>query len=149
MNKQLLAWAAGFIDGEGTISFNKQTGKYRHASYAIKLSAVNTYKPSLKRLQSLFGGSICAMHTGKELYGTKWKPSFCWALGAKASETALCLLKPFIFIKRKQLHLALQARTIVRCRALNRRGCRLTQQDIKKSESYLIKFRCLNKKGLG
>ena len=147
MNSNLLAWAAGFIDGEGTISMYARYD--RTIGYAIKLGAVNTYLPSLQRLQLMFGGSIQPSRSKDCVYAQNWKPAFHWSLGPKASEQALKQLRSYIFIKRPQLELALEARRLVRPRSENGAGCKLTQQEIKKSEKMVQKFRQLNKKGKG
>ena len=149
MNKALLAWAAGFIDGEGTISmYRGNRGKSRADDYFIKLCAVNTYLPSLERLQLMFGGSIQSSRSKDCPYGQDWKPAFNWSLGPKATEVTLKLLRPYIFIKRSQLELALGARSLVK-----KQGCgpgyKRSQQEIKKAEHFIKKFRNLNKKGKG
>jgi hypothetical protein len=53
-----LAWAAGFIDGEGTISVYSRAD--RVGEFKVLLQAVNTNRTALDRLQSMFGGQPAA-----------------------------------------------------------------------------------------
>ena len=137
-----LAWAAGFIDGEGTISMYTKAHKPYRPGYSIRLSVVNTYLPSLERLQVMFGGSIQPLHSEERSYGENWKPSFFWSCGAKATEAALTQLLPHLFVKRPQAELALEARSLV-----GSKGEERSEKKIEQLESTLQRFRELNRKG--
>lgn len=60
MNREELAWAAGFFDGEGCThvhNIRRKTGKhYKYA--AISVGQTDESRESLLRLQALFGGTI-------------------------------------------------------------------------------------------
>jgi hypothetical protein len=49
-------WAAGFLDGEGSFSFQGRTPRSHGKS--LKISAKQKYPPSLEKLKRLFGGGI-------------------------------------------------------------------------------------------
>jgi hypothetical protein len=65
-----LAWAAGFIDGDGSITFscNPQTGLCR-----VQLSVTQKDRQALLILQELFGGNI--YHHGKDNKYWQWYPT--------------------------------------------------------------------------
>ena len=112
MNDQLmLAWAAGFIDGEGSILFTRRSGRTR--DFSMKLQAVNTNIKSLERLKDLFGGSIHSLHNEKKAYGKNWKPSWIWSCSHRKAEETIRALLPFLLIKREQADLALLTRNYV------------------------------------
>lgn len=137
-HNELLAWAAGFIDGEGTISMYKRTD--RRQEFRVRMSVVNTHKQSLERLQALFGGSIKPLHKDTPL--RNWKPSFTWVIGERLAEAAIIQVLPYLFVKRPQAELALEARQHV-----GPAGQRRSDSQIQRMEMFLQAFRRLNKKG--
>lgn len=51
-----LAWAAGFLEGEGTFRFNSHTAKRPHSG-SPTITAAQKDPESLYRLQAIFGGN--------------------------------------------------------------------------------------------
>lgn len=86
--ENLLAWAAGLFDGEGTIySFNRR----------IRASIHMTDLDILETFQSNFGGTIRLQKKQKEHHKKSWR----WSL--QASEEAVVFLKdilPFLHARR-------------------------------------------------
>lgn len=139
--QQALIWAAGFIDGEGTISMYERPGYDKIPEIFIKIQAVNTQKRALSRLYTLFGGSIQSVH---KLDERNWKPSFCWSATHYIAENAIRELYPFLLLKRPQAKLALEARTYVRPAGTYYRR---SESHILALSKLLKKFRKLNHKG--
>lgn len=137
-HSELLAWAAGFVDGEGCISLYER--KDRKTGYYIKLHVANTNKASLERLQALFGGSIQYIQRGSP--ERNWKPSFAWIVSHVKAHNALVELLPYLFVKKKQAELAVQARESV-----GPVGVAVTDEHRTKLNSLLQEFRSLNMKG--
>ncbi len=135
---ELLAWAAGFIDGEGTISLYKRTD--RKNEFTVRLSVVNTKIIALERLQAMFGGSIHPMY--KENDRRNWKSSFIWVCSHKGAHDAIARLEPYLLLKHEQALLALQARSNI-----GSVGPRISESAVKALDEILLKFRVLNKKG--
>lgn len=82
-----LAWAAGFLEGEG------------HFRPRSQITAVQVDMEPLNRLLALFGGSI-RQHT-KEGNEEGWRASHCWcASGARARGVALTLF-PLMSVRRQ------------------------------------------------
>ena len=135
---ELLAWAAGFVDGEGTINLYRRTDRNRE--FRVSMSVVNTRKDSLERLQALFGGSIQNLH--KDTPNRNWKPSFIWFVSHQKARAAIAQLLPYLFIKLPQAQLALEAQT-----CFGRAGHSSSEETVERLSTFLIEFRRLNKKG--
>ena len=71
-----LAWAAGFIDGDGVISMYKRADRPVN-EYRVVVRAMNTNRLALDKLKGMFGGSVHVMTKASNTHG--WKPSFYWA----------------------------------------------------------------------
>lgn len=136
-----LAWAAGFIDGEGTISLYGRSDRLRE--YRVTVTAVNTNRIALDRLRAMFGGTVHLMH--KDTPGRNWKPSFYWAISYGKAAEAIKLLLPFLLLKRPQAELALEARTHVGCES----GRKRSESRMQALQAICNRFRSLNRKGKG
>lgn len=86
-----LAWAAGFLDGEGHFGLRGADG-----SPFVEAAQVRTRAP-LDRLQVLFGGSI---RCGRSAW--RWKLE-----GRPAVQLALPLLYPYLCVKQEEAHAVL------------------------------------------
>lgn len=90
-----LAYAAGFVDGEGSIGFYSST---------VRLTVVNTNLPVLRWFQRLFGGSI----TAKRARSSQHRRAFHWVVAGARARAALAALIPHLREKRPQARLALR-----------------------------------------
>ena len=97
------AYAAGFVDGEGTISIVKAgvTKNRRTPEYVLKVTVVNTYLPILDEFQSAYGGSI------SERKGIN-KPVFAWNVSGVRAAECLRTLQPLLQEKRNRAWLGLE-----------------------------------------
>lgn len=83
-----VAWAAGFLDGEGHFGIGRGGRGGRHLRVVLEAAQVATREP-LDRLQRLFGGNV---REGK----SAWR----WTLsGRDAVLTALLVLCPLLSVK--------------------------------------------------
>lgn len=102
-----LAWAAGFLDGEGCIQISKAPPRLKSGNisprYMLILSAKNTKLEPILRLKSLFGGRI----TPKQEKGNK-KLIYLWEITGTQMHQALEQLLPYLSCKYEQAHLALE-----------------------------------------
>ena len=67
-----LAWAAGFIDGDGHITVQNRTTKHKDKVYTgqyLRVGASQAALPPLEELQRLFGGSIRPKNSGPNREG--------------------------------------------------------------------------------
>lgn len=102
MNELDLAWAAGFIDGEGYCGFQRYSNK---RGCRINLAVVQIVKAPLDKLASMFGGSVNGpySHKNKPHHTPFWR----WEIqGARAAGT-LELMKPYFMVKWPQIEKAI------------------------------------------
>jgi hypothetical protein len=100
-----LAWAAGFIDGEGCINITKRYAKYNNGGklyHSISLSANQISKEPLLKLQEMFGGKVRAVKP----VGNR-RPSFAWIIYTKAARDALALMLPYLKVKNTETNMVL------------------------------------------
>lgn len=99
MNDTDLAWAAGFIDGEGCISI-RTSGNY----YGCVLTVVQKFPSPLLKLQTMFGGSIAARDKGA---------AYQWRITSNPKVIeVLTLLYPYLLVKKPQAKLVLEDFTL-------------------------------------
>ncbi len=90
MSELDIAWAAGFIDGDGCFS-SSNTGVF--------IRVAHTHKPTLDFLQKTFGGTLHEHNHGRPAH---YKRVWRWAVwGDTAKEVALQLL-PYLKEKKEQ-----------------------------------------------
>jgi hypothetical protein len=88
-----IAWAAGFLEGEGSFTWQ---GKY------FKISAVQVDNEPLRRLLRYFGGSI-REESGRRAGGDSYQrqPSFRWTLCGNAALEVGSTLRPWLSARRQ------------------------------------------------
>jgi hypothetical protein len=102
-----LAWAAGFIDGEGCINIaHKSTisrygKKYNYYSLAVMVGQI-TPEPLLK-LKEMFGG-----HIRGPIIKENRRPSFMWSISSRNSADMLQKLLPYLIVKKSEALNALE-----------------------------------------
>lgn len=88
-----LAWAAGFIDGEGCFLFQKNCP-------TLKVS--NTHLPTLVWLRDRFAGFIYNKGGNDPAH---WRPRFTWVLSGKKAVPVIESIRPYLREKREQADL--------------------------------------------
>lgn len=107
INDLSCAWAAGFIDGDGSISFLKTK---QYGTFKGRMRAYNTHKSALETLQNLFGGTIVQVRQGSE--DNHRQNLYIWdKCGKKDLIPLLEKLIPFFIIKKDRAVLLLGAYT--------------------------------------
>ena len=123
----LYAYAAGIIDGEGSIGLNRITGEKRRARYTMRvvIGITDPYLPLF--FQESFGGNIWV----EKKQNPKHKDCWFWCLSAKKAVPFLTEILPYLHIKRPQAELALrwQARKKLRHTPLTDREMALEEAD--------------------
>jgi hypothetical protein len=99
-----LAWAAGFLDGEGNFrvqSTSRTRGSLSNARLVLWASACQTVEEPLLRLQRLFGGSVVARTPTLTQLGVK--PLWEWRVsGLERVQAAIVAMWPYFSVKRQQ-----------------------------------------------
>lgn len=108
MKKEILAYTAGLLDGEGSIGIvvmnPSAKNRYKLPFHQLHVHVVNTNKEVLDWLKDTFGGSIC-VHDKKSKSDT-----WTWQIYTKNAKKFLELIYPYLKIKRKQARLAIEFR---------------------------------------
>jgi hypothetical protein len=129
------AWAAGFLDGEG--SFTIRSGN--HGTFTLVVEAGQIDPRPLLKLREMFGGSV--------RLAPRYKPSrdiYYYNIGAKICADMLTVIRPFLVVKGEQADLLLQLRALMEANVT--RGP-LTVQDITDRVALKARITELNKRG--
>ena len=106
-----LAWAAGFMDGDGFITIQNRKSVVNGKTYSgnyLRVGACQAKQDVLLELQSLFGGSIRSKNSGPNREGYNRKPQWVWTLSTQQATDALVQLLPFLIHKRDVALLAIE-----------------------------------------
>lgn len=88
-----IAWAAGFIDGEGCLTLVKKRNGLQ-----VVLNVSQVELAPLYKLKDLFGGSI--QKHGKET--DKWRAAYMWVITGINAASVIKLIRPYLLVKNKQ-----------------------------------------------
>ena len=101
VNPVVAAYAAGLLDGEGSVCLVKHS-RSEHVQFWATVQIYNTYRPVLDEMRSLFGGCIGSNQRRKE-----WKVCYVWILRGGRALSFLRAVYPFMRIKRRRAELLL------------------------------------------
>lgn len=131
------AWAAGFVDGEGTITL-----ALRHDSRIAPLLAVtNTDVRPLFDLKTMFGGQVNLARSAT----ARHKAAHKWELHTTQAVTAIRLLRPYLRVKQAHADIVLLFDDL--CRNV---GFRAPVSDAEYTKRLLLvhEIRMLNARGV-
>ena len=136
MNKEDLGWAAGIIDGEGSIHArltSKDIG-----TICLVMSVSSTTPAITTGMYSLLGGSC----TGPYSYKGKSnrRPVYNWVIHGEDVKRTLRLLRPHLRAKVEQADVALDF-------ALGSRGHHVTEEEQERRVRSYLELRKLNRRG--
>jgi len=106
-----LAWAAGFIDGDGFITIQNRNTKHKEVVYTgtyLRIGACQASTISLEEMQNLFGGNIRPKNSGPNRDGYNRKPHYIWCLSTQQAADCIQQLLPYLVHKRDVALLALK-----------------------------------------
>ena len=139
--EQLLAYLAGFFDGEGCIYINKWWDKRRDCyEYSFNITVSNTNPTPLQLLREIFGGNISAVH--RKHMRANWRKAWEWICKSKMAETFLENMLPHLILKRDEAKLALEYRRTCRGRS----GRKLTDRENNRRDFYYYMLSALKRK---
>ena len=131
-------WAAGFMDGEGTITIKrvKQRGYIYHQPY---ITCAQTLKgnSALKILKDIFGGSLYIYRQKGQRIDTVQ-----WTIVSKDAMNCAKTLYPYLVLKKKQAEIIMRfydEKEIYKYK--------MPMSEIKRRENMFIEMRKLNVKG--
>lgn len=94
-----LAWAAGIIEGEGSVRINALT-KHNHG--ALIVSVTSTDADMLEPLAEWFGGTVKPATTRVEC-----KPAWRWTVASRQAAAVLVAVQPYLRVARIIVKVAL------------------------------------------
>ena len=97
--EQLVAWTAGFFDGEGSVGIFRQRSRDRAMTLRIR-AGQNTREP-LERFVMLWGGSI--WHRKANERQTEF---YVWVKFSRPAFEALEEMEPYLVVKRPHVQIA-------------------------------------------
>ena len=109
-----LAWAAGFMDGDGFITIQNRKTKHKDKIYTgtyLRVGACQANAKPLEELQKLFGGTIRPKNSGPNREGYNRKAQWIWALSTQEAGQCLEQLLPYLLHKQEVAELALEFQT--------------------------------------
>lgn len=119
-----LAYAAGIIDGEGSIIISKTIPRHRKDyQFRLKVTVGNTNELLILWMQAQFDG-----HTYKQErpVGDKRKDVYYWYLHGREASNFLELVYPYLCLKRPQAEIAIcfqgKEADQISMRSLNKKG---------------------------
>lgn len=143
-----LAWAAGFIDGEGAIEM--AYGSPKRQVY-VRVTVTQSDPRALERLAGMFGGKV-RLQSGQN--GKYKRPHFKWQLSSRPAIAVLQAIRPYLVIKDHHADVALAfARECMTKRSgwnlgIGRGvGQSLSAEERAKRESFRGQMRVLQMKG--
>jgi len=109
MNKVLLAYLAGIVDGEGYIGIKKNNSSKKSKSpvFSERLSIGMSERFILEMFKKQFGGKIYEKKCKSKKLNNNLT-IYYWDITDKMASKVLTILAPFIRIKKKQLLLVLK-----------------------------------------
>jgi hypothetical protein len=97
INREDLAWAAGFFDGEGSIIiYNRE----KEGRYGFRLAVGQRSRKPLEKLEKIFGGKTSAKPRTKDCY--------YWQISAVQAKNALILMMPFLVVKSEEAEIGIK-----------------------------------------
>jgi len=99
--RELYAWAAGFIEGDGSISICRRAAVA--TNYNLRLQVSQGIVVPLERLRGLFGGTVA-----RAGYSQNGSPRFLWYCDSNKAMDALKKMLPFLCCRRDEATLAIR-----------------------------------------
>lgn len=102
----ILAYLAGFFDGEGTIGVLRIPKKSGAVGFTLRCGVTQTSLPVLEKYRGIFGGRISKK--GDRRPNPNWAPAWVWIISGGAAVRFLETIQPYIILKASQIPIALR-----------------------------------------
>ncbi len=157
MKQTDLAWAAGIVDGEGSIflqrtnyvdkiypNAKRKVRREKSPSYTLRLSVRMTDKPTIEKLAKVFGGRCLEIKRrtvkNKKVYG--------WSACGYRTLEILELLEPYCITKRRQIKTAYRFMKIPRFQSGRGKGSKLPEKITNRRNDCYLKMKEFNHSGV-
>jgi hypothetical protein len=130
MNTELLAYAAGYIDGDGCIYLGKTIQKPKLITvYEYSIQTVSVKKPVLDHFKSIFGG-----HIRLKPFKKRHKDAFCWTIKGNIAVQFAQQIFPYLIDKKYQCSLLIEFSQLI-----TRNNFRTVEDSVVNKRNDLIK----------
>ena len=142
---EVLAYAAGIVDGEGCISIGKKSmGTDKLPRLTMILTVVNTNEWLIRWFKMQFGGNIRNQKPSNQRAKLKW----VWRVESRKASEIIKLLLPYLQIKRPQAELAIKFQSRKRNRGGTLAMRCMTDGEHALNEADVMLMHIYNKKGV-
>jgi hypothetical protein len=135
------AYAAGLLDGEGTISIREERRSAGSDAHILQINIGMTDTRPLEFMRQHYGGAIRGPLPRPN---AKHKALYQWQIGASIAETFLLRVRPFLILKAEQADVALRLRA-----TKTRSGVPLPFAVLEERRALKDELRVLNHRGTG
>lgn len=141
-----IAWAAGFFDGEGSISIRRgklSASPYGRRNYGIYIRVAQVDRSPLDQLTRIFGtGSV----SQSRKYTETRAPYHDWCAAGSSAGMIIARMLPYLTVKRERalLALELQQRIAGSRKGRAKTGYRLSDEEMQIRHVYWLRMRTLN-----
>ena len=111
-----MAYLAGIIDGEGSLSLFRRTRSNGTPKFDARLQVISTDRRLLDWIVSTTSLGRIWFRASTSQQRARWKPMHAWALHANGLRLLLPHVVPHLVIKSEQAHLLLRYTQLVRDR---------------------------------
>lgn len=141
-NPAILGYAAGLLDGEGSIWISKTMRKpyARNCSYEARVVIHNTSEPLMTWLVATFGCGLVITRPATD----RKKTAYEWRIQGHNMDSFLEAVMPYLIIKRERAGVAIQLRALQR-RTVRKEGDPLMAAA---KENLKVRLNVLNARGV-
>ena len=156
INKELLSYLAGIIDGEGTITIRKSTYRIRvikdckNPMYSTRITLKMSVEEIPKLLKQTFNGHYYKekkIYNGKNSFRTNCI-MYCYEINNKSACDMLDKIYPYLIVKKKQAEIIFELKELKLNKEREKivlKGCPpFTKDYIKKLDNLYLKIKKLN-----
>lgn len=134
------AWAAGFFDGEGSVSIKKSSASKTGNSFQLLLHAAQVDPEPLEKMKNIFGGNLCSYERQRK--GLSYAERYWeWGLVGSGAKQALLAMLPYLTIKRERAEMAVDFQSVLEERG---RGGKLSIDEVETRKAFYDGMRQLN-----
>ena len=150
MRKTDLAYVAGIVDGEGSISIIAQkTSKNRFGhTFFVQVSVANTNEWLVRQLQMFFGGSVYYNKRKVERGEGNWKPVYKWQIDTNGAVQFLVAILPYLKLKKAQAEIVISFQDRRNKRPKNHKLMPKTEGEHAIEEAEQLLVHTMNKRGI-
>lgn len=134
---ETLAYAAGFIDGEGCISISKVLPpRYTSPSYWLEIKVSSTDEASIDFLNTVFGGHTRSRAKDQSMKKEGWRTAWEWSITGTSAQQFLMQILPYLKIKHHQATIAIEFQTYSLAHSMRVCKSAMKQAIINRKEVY-------------